>query len=132
LARTLTVRAASGSLERQLSITVRLMVATGLRVGELCALRVQDVSPDGTSLRVHGKGSRDRIAFIADPKFRAELSRLLQGRQRADGPGGWLFLNRTGSKLKPQSIRTRLRHAAEAAGLARKVTPHMLRHTAAT
>uniref|UniRef100_A0A974A6U4 Tyrosine-type recombinase/integrase n=1 Tax=Bradyrhizobium septentrionale TaxID=1404411 RepID=A0A974A6U4_9BRAD len=42
------------------------MVATGLRVGELCRLRVLDVVTDGTSLRVHGKGSRDRVVYITD------------------------------------------------------------------
>jgi integrase/recombinase XerD len=44
-----------------------------------------------------------------------------------------LFLNRRGSALKPQSIRSKLRRYAEVeVGLARRITPHMLRHTAAT
>ena len=40
-----------------LRIAIRIMVSTGMRVGELCKLGVEDVSPDGTAIRVHGKGS---------------------------------------------------------------------------
>lgn len=121
-----------GKLDGQLTAAVRLMVATGVRVGELCKLRVQDISPDGGSLRVHGKGSRDRVAYIADLAFRAEVRALVDQRRRVDGAGASLFVNRNGSRLRPQSIRARLHRTAEAAGLARRITPHMLRHTAAT
>jgi integrase/recombinase XerD len=120
------------SLGGQLGTTVRLMVATGIRVGELCKLRPEDVSPDGTSIRVHGKGSRDRIAYIADPACRIEIQNIADRRRQAAGPAAPLFVNRHGSKLNPQSIRQKLHRVAAAAGLARRITPHMLRHTAAT
>ena len=45
---------------------------------------------------------------------------------------GALFVNRYGSPMRPQSVRSKLRRLANDAGLARRVTPHMLRHTAAT
>jgi integrase/recombinase XerD len=111
--------------------SVRLMLATGLRVGELCKVRVEDVSPDGATLRVHGKGSRDRVAYITDEALREELRYSLKYR-RAYGPSAPLFVNRLGRELRPESIRLRLHRAAEAAGLSRRITPHMLRHTAAT
>jgi site-specific recombinase XerD len=120
------------ALEGQLETAVRLMIATGLRVGELCKLRVEDISPDGASLRVHGKGSRDRVAYLADLAFQAELRALVERRRRIGGSISPLFVNRHGSKLKPHSIRTKLHRAAASAGLARRITPHMLRHTAAT
>ena len=119
------------ALSRELATAIRLMVATGLRVGELCKLRADDISPDGVSLRVHGKGSRDRVAYISDAELRAEIQELSRRRQ-LEGSAESLFVNRNGSKLKPQSIRSRLHRAARAAGLARRITPHMLRHTAAT
>jgi site-specific recombinase XerD len=122
----------AGNIGDQLAMAVRLMVATGLRVGELCKLRVEDVSPDGAALRVHGKGSRDRVAYVTDVTFREELRTSVERRRRAGGVTAPLFINRYGSKLKPQSIRLRLHRAAAAAGLARRITPHMLRHTAAT
>lgn len=122
----------SNPSERELAAAIRLMVATGLRVGELCKLRVEDISPDGAALRVYGKGSRDRVAYIADRTLRVELQALVDERRLADGPAASLFVNRHGAKLKPQSVRTRLHRTAGAAGLARRVTPHMLRHMAAT
>jgi len=118
--------------EATLCVAVRLMVSTGVRVGELCKLRVDDVAPDGASLRVLGKGSRDRIAYIADPAFRAQLRQLVEFRRRAAGGAAPLFVNRRGMKMKPQSIRTKLHRVARGAGLTRRITPHMLRHTAAT
>ena len=118
--------------DAMLRVAVRLMVSTGVRVGELCKLRVEDISPDGASLRVHGKGSRDRVAYVADTTFRAELRRLVDIRRHATGRSGALFVNRRGSKMRPQSIRTKLRRATHNAGIMRRITPHMLRHTAAT
>jgi site-specific recombinase XerD len=118
--------------ERELATVIRLMVASGLRVGELCKLRVEDISPEGASLRVQGKGSRDRVAYIADLGLRIELKALAEKRHHAHGSAASLFVNRHGTKLKPPSIRTNLQRAAEAAGLTRRITPHMLRHTAAT
>jgi site-specific recombinase XerD len=115
-----------------LRMAVRLMVATGVRVGELCRLQIEDISPDGASLRIHGKGSRDRVAYITDTAFRAELRQLMQLRRRLAGAAAPLFVNRHGSTMKPQSIRLKLHRLAGDAGLARRITPHMLRHTAAT
>jgi site-specific recombinase XerD len=111
---------------------VRLMIATGVRVGELCRLRIDDVSPDGSALRVHGKGSRDRVAYVPDGQLRRELQRLIALRRNNGNPSNALFLNRCGSRMRSQSIRSKLRQHAAQAGLTRRVTPHMLRHTAAT
>jgi len=119
------------AIEAVLPLALRLMLCTGIRVGELCKLRVEDVSPDGGSLRIHGKGSRDRMAYICDAALRRELRRMVVARQ-ATGALASLFLNRHGLPLKPQSVRSRLRRYAREVGLARRITPHMLRHTAAT
>jgi len=111
-----------------IEIAIRLMVSTGLRVGELCALRRDDVLSQGAALRVRGKGSRDRIAYVSDAKLAMDLT-ALSTRSAANSA---LFLNRAGRPLRPHSVRSRLRTLAEQAGFRRKLTPHMLRHTAAT
>lgn len=123
-----------------LATAVSLMVATGIRVGELCRLGVDEVSPDGATCRIHGKGSRDRVVYIGDPTLRAALKKMVALRRAQGGlsdderHGGHtaLFRNRQGLAMKPQSIRSRLRRYARQIGLSRRVTPHMLRHTAAT
>jgi integrase/recombinase XerD len=115
-----------------LATAVRLMLATGLRVGELCRLRREDVSPDGGVLRIRGKGARDRVAYVADARLRRELGAMAGGRRPDAGAEPRLFVNRRGLPLRPQSLRQQLRRQAAASGLSRRITPHMLRHTAAT
>jgi integrase/recombinase XerD len=115
-----------------LGTAISLMISTGVRVGELCRLNVSDLSPDCSTVRVHGKGSRDRIVYIADTGLRRDLRRLVAAREKAKDGANTLFVNRHGSSMKPQSIRSKLRRRAAEAGLARRITPHMLRHTAAT
>jgi integrase/recombinase XerD len=123
-------RSFSTDTEGDLPVAVRLMVGTGIRVGELCKLRIDDIAPDGTSLRIRGKGSRDRMVYVTDPSLRFELCALV--RQRRQRSPSSLFMNRRGTPLRPQSVRSRLRHYGVTLGFARRVTPHMLRHTAAT
>ena len=115
-----------------LPTSIRLMVSTGIRVGELCKLRINDLAPDGSSLRIHGKGSRDRIAYVTDASLRKELQRLVTQRRSAKDTCDALFLNRLHLPIRPQSIRSKLRKYADKVGLVRRITPHMLRHTAAT
>jgi integrase/recombinase XerD len=112
-------------------VSVQLMIATGIRVGELCKLRIDDVSPDGATLRIHGKGSRDRVAYVSDEMLRHGLKQLTSER-RKHGVVNTLFVNRHGMPMRSQSIRSKLRRTAVELGLTRRVTPHMLRHTAAT
>jgi site-specific recombinase XerD len=57
---------------------IRLPVATGMRVGELCKLSLADLSPDCTSVRIQGKGARDRIAYITDAALRQDLLRIVE------------------------------------------------------
>jgi site-specific recombinase XerD len=112
---------------------VRLMVVTGMRVGELCRLLLADIASDGSVVRIHGKGARDRIAYVTDESLRNELHQILQAcRERPAPCNGVVFVNRYGAEMQPQSVRSKLRRLAKEAGLDRRVTPHMLRHTAAT
>ncbi len=111
---------------------VRLMIVTGMRVGELCKLGLDDVSPDCAVVRVHGKGARERVAYITDPRLRRDVQRVIRERCKSQAGAGALFVNRHGAPLRPQSVRSKLRRLAQDAGLQRRVTPHMLRHTTAT
>jgi site-specific recombinase XerD len=107
-----------------------LMVATGLRVGELCRIKLEDISPDCAVIRVHGKGSRDRVVYVTDDSLRTALAVMVAQRRHVNCVH--LLLNRLRGPMKPQSIRSRLRRIAFQSGIQRRITPHMLRHTAAT
>lgn len=135
-ASSLLARARKGlpSVEREaiFRTIIGLMMATGMRVGEVCKVRLEDLSPDASVLRIHGKGARDRIAYITDTTLRRELRDILEDKRKRPIHEGALFVNRYGVRMRPQSIRSSLRRLAKDAGIGRRVTPHMLRHTAAT
>jgi site-specific recombinase XerD len=118
--------------DRDFQTAMCLMVATGLRVGELCRLRLEDVSPDCTVIHVHGKGSRERVAYVTDLSLRTVLAATVRSRRLKDGNDAPLLLNRLGAPMRTQSIRSKLRSIAIHRGIKRRITPHMLRHTAAT
>lgn len=122
----------TGESDRVFAIIVRLMVVTGMRVGELCKLGLDDLSPDCSVVRIHGKGARERVAYITDARLRQDLQRIIQQRRKSRSATAALFVNRHGAPLRSQSVRSKLRRLAKEAGIARRVTPHMLRHTAAT
>ncbi|UFZ08082.1 tyrosine-type recombinase/integrase [Bradyrhizobium ontarionense] len=108
----------------------RLMIATGVRVGELCRIAVQDLASDGSSIRIYGKGARERVVYVSDASLRCDMVEMLAWHRESGSLSGNLFLNSRGAPMRPQSIRLALRrHRRDGE---RRVTPHMLRHTAAT
>jgi site-specific recombinase XerD len=122
----------STNYDMMLRTIIRLMVTTGLRVGEVCKLRLEDGSPDGSTLHVCGKGSRDRIVYVTDSELQQDLRQIARDRRKCGHAIGAFFVNSRGATLRPQSIRSKLQQCCAEIGLARRITPHMLRHTAAT
>lgn len=112
-------------------LAVALMVGTGIRAGELCRLQVKDLDSYSRTMHVLGKGRRERLVYLSNDWIRDVLVEY-----RAHSNGGALddplLENRSGQPLTTASLRTRIDRAAVRAGLERRVTPHMLRHTAAT
>lgn len=114
-------------------LALRLMIATGIRVGELSALRLEDVSTDGERYRIRGKGSRERIVYVMNPSLQERLRSYMSARY-SDGsnPSSSFFVNRNGSTLTPQTFRLRIKKLAELSQSKTRITPHSFRHTAAT
>jgi integrase/recombinase XerC len=114
-----------------------LLYGSGLRVAELCALDVEDVDLRARTLRVTGKGRKERMVPIGTPAARA-LGDYLDGArayflERTDEPPEprAVFLNQRGARLKPRTIRAALARYLRAHG-ARPIGPHALRHSFAT
>ena len=111
-------------------LAVALMIATGLRGGELVSLVVGNVDLADGSVHVRGKGRRERIVYLPPGQPRSCLAQYLDVRDAAlDHP---LLLNRLGQPLTTANLRDRISRAARNAGIQQHVTPHMLRHTCAT
>ena len=126
-------RGLASRTEETTVLAIMLLCTTGMRVGELTRLTLGDIDAASGTIRVFGKGSRERTAFVTEPGLQELLRRHIAQRERsAAGPRDALLLNSNGARLTSQALRLRLRKLAERAGFDRRITPHMLRHTAAT
>ncbi|MGY4540454.1 integrase/recombinase XerC [Arthrobacter sp. UYNi723] len=113
---------------------VELLYATGLRVGELAALDVDDLNPDRRTLRVVGKGNKERTVPYGVPAAVAVDDWLRRARPLlATGHSGpALFLGARGNRVDQRQVRTVVNALFEALGDTSATGPHALRHTAAT
>ncbi|MFI2650837.1 MULTISPECIES: tyrosine recombinase XerC [Micromonospora] len=114
-------------------LLLELLYATGVRISEACGLDVSDVDQSRRVVRVLGKGGRERAVPYGVPAQHALDAWLAHGRPALAAPrsGGALLLGARGGRLNPTTARRIVAGYAEAAGLPR-VTPHGLRHSAAT
>lgn len=111
---------------------IELFLATGMRVGEVTSIRLQDLSLEEQVILVRGKGGRQRLAFLTEPRSYAAISHYHRYRRSVLVAADALFLSGRGLPLTTQGAASALRSLASAAGIDRRVTPHMLRHTSAT
>lgn len=111
---------------------MELLFATGARVSELCNLKREAVDLAQGSVRILGKGRRERVIHIGDEEVLSTLRRYLDAAPATAVPDGFFFQNRLGGRLSEQSVRTILRRRAAGAGVETRVTPHVFRHSVAT
>lgn len=118
---------------------LELLFSTGLRVSELCALSQEDVDLSRDEFSVRGKGDKVRVVFLSDTAKDAVRAYLKERRDFDDA----MFIQ-YGKKMKkdevknkdlrltPRSVQRILKRYATIAGITRKVTPHVIRHSFAT
>jgi integrase/recombinase XerD len=109
-------------------LILALLYSSGLRVSELVSLRIDDIDIDDRTLRIRGKGEKDRIVLF-DEETRTLIENYIEVRFHQ---GDYLFLNRFGNPLTPRYIQMMIKNYATMAGINKKVTPHILRHSFAT
>jgi integrase/recombinase XerC len=118
---------------------LELLYATGIRVGELCGLRLGDVDLAADTVRVLGKGAKQRIVPFGEPARAALLDYLSGGRSAMmPAPGAApadrdaLFFNRRARPMTQRDVRGMLEGHRKAAGVPAGTSPHTLRHSFAT
>jgi integrase/recombinase XerC len=125
-----------GEREARDSAILELLYSSGLRVGELVALRREDVHLEGGTVRVSGKGRKVRIVPVGEKAVRALKEYLTvreaRGVPRDSSERGVLFRNLRGGGLTARSVARILENALRRAGVGRRLSPHGLRHTFAT
>jgi integrase/recombinase XerD len=121
------------ALGRRDQAMLELLYATGLRVSELTSLHTQQIDFQGNYLTVTGKGSKVRAVPFGRWAREKLLDYLRQDRPRlARRMSPFLFITRSGKPLTRQGFWKLIRGYALAAGVDKRVTPHMLRHSFAT
>jgi site-specific recombinase XerD len=125
--------AASGNLKHQTALSVAY--GAGLRVSEVCALKVSDVDSQRMALRIEqGKGSKDRYAMLS-PVLLEQL-RIWWRHAHAQGKmrdGGWLFPGQNPvNPLSSRQLNRAIHAAADEAQIDKRVSMHTLRHSFAT
>lgn len=113
-------------------LAVALMVATGIRVNESVNIRCGDIDLPNRTLRLEGKGRRERQVFLTNDWIANLTEAYIDARSSFGLEHSRLLFNLHYHPLSPPAMRSRLAKVARAAGLDTHVTPHMLRHTAAT
>ena len=113
---------------------VEMLYATGARVSELCGLDFNDIDYDRQTIRVLGKGNKERTIPFGNPALRALTSWLKQGRDQIaqSQSGDAVFIGARGKRIDQRTVRTVVYEALSAIEGIERMGPHALRHSAAT
>ena len=113
---------------------VEILYASGARVSELCGLDLEDIDYERRTIRVLGKGNKERTIPIGAPAVRALESWLKVGRpsMASDNSDRAIFLGARGKRIDQRTVRTVVYNALQALEGVERMGPHALRHSAAT
>ena len=113
---------------------LEILYASGARVSELCGLDLEDIDYARQTIRVLGKGNKERTIPIGNPAMRALETWLKNGRDSLAGAKSEraVFLGARGKRIDQRTVRTMVYHALAALEGVEKMGPHALRHSAAT
>ena len=110
---------------------VELLFSTGIRISELCHIHIKDIDFQERSLKILGKGSKERILYLGNDQVIESLKSLLE-LYKDSKDTDYLFLNKFNTRLSEQSVRILLKKIESELKLTVHITPHMFRHTFAT
>ena len=114
-------------------LIIRMLYATGVRVSELVNIRLSDIDISERTIRIMGKGSKERIVVFGNNTKEILELYLNSGRYKLSrGNNDYLFLNKDGNVLSDRYVRKIIDDIVVKASVQMHVSPHMLRHTFAT
>ncbi|MCR5787317.1 MAG: tyrosine-type recombinase/integrase [Acholeplasmatales bacterium] len=118
-------------------VILEVLYGCGLRVSELCDMQISDINFSDSTIKIHGKGNKERIAVLfselaRDLKHYIMYERLVLIKRSSDIENRTVFLNKNGTSLTPRGVRVILDSLIKNAGDTYHLTPHMLRHSFAT
>lgn len=111
---------------------IELLFATGMRISELCALKINDVDLYDRTVLIYGKGAKERIIQIGNDDVIQILNTYKNTFSAAMQVCNHFFANPNGTALSDQAVRRMIKKYTTLAGIELHITPHMFRHTFAT
>jgi len=123
----------SASSLRDLAL-VEVLYGSGIRISELVGLDLGDIDRQRSTIKVMGKGSKERVVPLGQPALTAVDNWINKGRAElvSEASGSALFIGSRGKRIDQRVARSVVYHAMEAIGSDKKLGPHTLRHSAAT
>lgn len=109
-------------------VIIELLFSTGIRVSELCNLKITDIDFSNHHIKVFGKGGKERIINICQKNV-WDILKLYTGLFK---PQSYFLINRLGNQLSTQSVRLLIKKYVKQSNLDKQITPHTFRHTFAT
>lgn len=111
---------------------IEVFFATGARVYEISNIRVENINLNSGLIRIMGKGRKERYIQISNTSVLDILRKYYEENEPEIKKSGYFFINNRGKRYTEQSIRLMLKKYTLKAGIQRKITPHMFRHSFAT
>lgn len=114
------------------AVIIEMLLSMGIRVSELCSIRPDELDLKEQTLKIHGKGMKERLLYIGNRSLIDLLNRYYAYNKEAINEQNYFFVNKYGKKLTEQSVRILLNSLENKLKLNSHLTPHMFRHTFAT
>lgn len=111
---------------------IELLFATGARISEICSLSTENIDLDSQTVRILGKGSKERIIQIENHDVLSILQQYKTIFVAEIKPDGFFFLNNRNNRLSEQSVRIIIKNLEKQVNSDVHITPHMFRHSVAT
>lgn len=111
-------------------LVLELLFATGMRVSELCSLKTKMIDLNDYTIRIMGKGSKERLIQICNTNVRRLIDKYTINLEPEEN--SYFFVNRLNNRLSEQSVRNMINDYAKKTRITQHITPHMFRHSFAT
>lgn len=110
---------------------IELLFSTGIRISELCNIKIENIDFKEHTLKIFGKGSKERILYIGNDHV-LNILKKYNDLNCINKNQSFFFINKFGDKISEQSVRILLNKIEKEINFSIHITPHMLRHTFAT